>query len=311
MSGERGHMKRFITQTGLGDSIFALPLAMALESEKIESEIYTGAPEFFAGLEYVKAVKVPALDSEANRKFDGVRLKYDRYRGSYFDSYYHAHGLKTDLVEAQEMAALHLLRNIFTPYTPPNVRPYVVAGAPRLPARHKEKKQCGDEGSSVVYDDVVAAAKRAGHYIIAVGKNETYTWPSGADFDATDLQEYRELIFTVAYAEYVISQVSFLTALAGCLGVPVKFIPGVHETPERFERHVQGVTWKKNLRAEAPGTVLGHENRIRTLLGHAQFYWFKCCALIRCGKSRFSRSVPRRRESAARTFSQWRLGRNR
>lgn len=249
-------MKRFISQTGMGDAIFTLPLAMAHEAEKIEAVFYTAMPELFAGLEYVKGEKVPPWDSEANRNFDGTRLKYDRYRGSYFDSYYLAHGMKTDLVDAQEMAALHLgfKMDPADQFWPPDVV-YVVAGWPRLPARHKAKKQRGDEGNYGAFALALAGARQSGYAIAAVGQDEVYEpepdFKTGCDLNLNDVLSFRELMNVVESAEYVVSQVSFLTALAGCLGTPVKYIPGAKETPERFARHVEGVTWKKNLRPEA------------------------------------------------------------
>ena len=246
-------MKRFISQTGMGDAIFTLPLAMAHEAEKIEAVFYTALPELFTGLKYVKGEKVPPWDSEENRKFEGTRLKYDRYRGSYFDSYYLAHGMKTDLVGAQEMAAQQLLNIAKTPFYPAG--DYTIVGIPRLPARHKAKKQRGDDGEQGAFMVEVMEAREKGRKIVAVGKDEIYTHGLNVDFDLTDKLSFPELILMVHNAWEVISQVSFLTALAGCLGIPVKYIPGVKETPEKHAKHVEGVTWKKNLRPEAAAGV--------------------------------------------------------
>lgn len=239
-------MKRFIAQTGLGDAVFALPLAMACEAEKIEAEFYTGWPELLTGLNYVKGFKVPPWDSEENRKFEGTRLKYDRYRGSYFDSYYAAHGMETDLVEAQEMAQ-HWLTHSADAFDIPRTL-YVVAGAPRYPARHKVKAIAGDEGSFLHYESEILNAKREGYFVANVGCDEIYTAPLMGDIDFTDRLTREQLIYLVSNAKYVISQIGFLTALAGCLGTYMKYIQGADEPNERFLRHVEGVTWKKNLR---------------------------------------------------------------
>lgn len=240
-------MRRFIAQTGLGDAIFALPLALAHEYEKIEAEFYTAWPELLDGLRYVKGFKVPAWPTEENLKFDGVRLKYDRYRGSYFVSYYMAHVMKTDLVEAQKMAQ-HRLSDLADPYELTQAA-YVVAGTPRLPARHKEKKIRGDEGDPVAFYAEISEAQKQGFSVVSVGKDEIYTTPFSGDIDLTDKLTLVQLIDVVQGARYVISQVGFLTALAGCLGVPVNFISGAREPLNRFYQHVNGVTWKKNLRA--------------------------------------------------------------
>ena len=239
-------MKRFIAQTGLGDAVFALPLAMAHEAEKIEAEFYTGWPELLTGLNYVKGFKAPPWPSEENLKFDGTRLKYDRYRGSYFDSYYTAHGVKTPLESAQEMAQ-ERLSGFADAFDIPRT-PYVVAGAPRYPERHKAKAVAGDEGSFLHYESEIINAKREGYFVANVGCDEIYTAPLMGDIDFTDRLTREQLIYLVSNAKYVISQIGFLTALAGCLGTYVKYIQGADEPNERFLRHVEGVTWKKNLR---------------------------------------------------------------
>lgn len=235
----------------MGDAIFALPLATACEAEQVEAEFYTAMPELLAGLKYVKGFKVPPYGSDENSKLVGTRLKYDRYRGSYFDSYYDAHGMKTLLISAQRLACERLCS--FARPAPLSNVGYVVAGAPRLPARHKNKKTSGDEGNPYVYEGEIVNARREGWAVVAVGKDETYTAPLFADVDVTDKLSLSDLIFTVMHAEYVISQVSFLTALAGCLGVPVKYIPGCRELPEKHARHIEGVAWKKNLQPTEKG----------------------------------------------------------
>lgn len=241
-------MKRFIAQTGMGDAIFALPLAMAHEAEGVAAEFYTALPELLNGLTYVKGFKVPPWPSEENLKFDGTRLKYDRYRGSYFDSYYLAHEMKTPLVEAQKMAGERL--RAFEAKCDVPYGSYVVAGPPRLPERFKIKGTRGDEGDAIVYAREIECLRAEKFSVLAVGKSETYTSSILADVDLTDVLSFGELIYVVCRAHYVVSQVSFLTALAGCLGTPVIFIKGAREMPDRFQRHVYGVTWEKNLRVE-------------------------------------------------------------